>query len=141
MRKSKNYTIIFLFVFSCLIYLLYRDNMILNQWIGNSIYQYFHASEFNILPKLPDWVIYNLPDAIWAMTLIYLLMYIWNFSISKKNFPWLVSPAIIACSIEFGQKFDIIKGTYDVLDLVFIIIASLIPFIEIIKIKYYEKAI
>lgn len=143
MRKLRNYTIIILFGLSCLIYLFYRDNIILHNWIGETIFHNFRNSEIKevITITLPYWIIYNLPDAIWTMTLMYILLYIWNFRITKRNILWIVSPILIACSIEFGQKYNIINGTYDAKDLIFIIIGSLIPLIDTLKIKYYEKTI
>jgi len=75
------------------------------------------------------------------MTLIYILLNIWDFRITKRNILWIISPILIAYLIEFGQKYNLINGTYDTKDLIFILIGSVIPLIESIKTNYYEKTI
>lgn len=143
MRKLRTYTIIVLFGFSCLVYLIFRENIILYDWIDKTIFQNLQVLEFKKVLALnfPDWILYNLPDAVWVMTLIYILLYIWDFRLTKRNIPWIISPIIIAYSIEFGQRYNWINGTYDTKDLIFILIGSAIPLIEIIKTNHYEKKI
>ncbi len=135
MRKLRAYIVIFLFVFSCLVYLIYRENIILYEWIEKPILNNLQSI------NLPNWVLYNLPDAVWVMTLLYCLIYIWDFKLKRANSLWIILPIFIAFSIEFGQKYNWLNGTYDKIDLVFILIGSSIPLFDLIKTHYHEKTI
>lgn len=134
MIKKINLLIIsILFSLSCFIYLTIRDNIILFKYIENPFETY--KIDF------PDWIIYNLPDGIWMLSLTYTLLLIWNYKIKKSNIIWFFSALIIALLLEYGQKFDLIYGTYDNMDVLFIVIGFLLPIINFTKIKHYEKKI
>lgn len=140
MKKLRIFIILILFGSSCFIYLFNRENIILYDWLNlNSLqnFELFNVFTFNI----PKWIVYNLPDGIWTMTMTYAILYIWNFRITKMNVFWIILPFILAFSIEFGQQLKLINGTYDTKDLVFIFIGYIIPLIETLKINHYEKSI
>jgi len=142
MRRLRTYIVLISFGSSCLGYLIFRENIILFQWINKQIFQNSKILETKkvLFSKLPEWILYNFSDAIWVMTLIYILLLIWDFRITMRNIWWIISPVLIAYSFEFGQRYNLINGTYDQTDLLFILIGSFIPFVEIIKTKYNEKA-
>jgi hypothetical protein len=92
--------------------------------------------------KLPSWIIFNLPDAIWIFSFTNLMLIIWNDKFSWQSAPWIIAAPIIGLGLEFGQAFHIVKGTFDIIDILFIMIASTIPLlisIKQIKIKHHEK--
>jgi len=123
------------FIITCLlsgtlIYAFARPGTIyLNQWldhiVGDNFQQYLSAmiSGFDI----PGWIIYSLPDALWMMALITLILFIWDFKINSKSIPWIFSAFITGILIEIFQVFHLIRGTFDRNDLLFMIVAACIP--------------
>jgi hypothetical protein len=85
-----------------------------------------------LLYQAPDWFVYNLPDALWSFSFTYLVLLVWGFKISKTNCLWIFSVPLICMGYEIGQFFGIIKGTYDNIDLIFIIIAIVLSFYPLI---------
>lgn len=73
-----------------------------------------YANYFDV--DIPEWVIYNLPDGLWLLSYMFVIDIIWNSEeILKTVFLWIV-PVMIVCH-EFLQLLDVVRGTWDVLDL------------------------
>lgn len=104
------------------IYFLYRDNTI----IFNQILSTFHID--NLLNKkdlvphlpLPNWAIYSLPGGIWVFVLTSLLHQhrIW---FQKVRLPLDYLPITYGIILEFFQFFRITNGTFDSIDIFFVL--------------------
>ena len=104
------------------IYFLYRDNTI----IFNQILSTFHID--NLLNKkdlaphlpLPNWAIYSLPGGIWVFVLTSLLNQhsIW---FQKARLPLDYLPITYGIILEFFQFFHITNGTFDSMDILFVL--------------------
>ncbi len=104
------------------IYFLYRDNTI----IFNQILSTFHID--NLLNKkdlaphfpLPNWAIYSLPGGIWVFVLTTLLNQhrIW---VQKARLPLDYLPITYGIILEFFQFFHITNGTFDIVDILFVL--------------------
>lgn len=81
---------------------------------------------------IPDWVKFSLPDALWLFSFVYVLLTLWNFRINKNSIFWILLAPIIGVFSEFGQLIGIIPGTFDIADLLLLILASILPFLSLI---------
>ena len=71
----------------------------------------------------PDWVVYNLPDGLWA----YSFMIAFGASLGLQNHPFSVVatiPFLGGAAYEVAQAFDLVPGTFDPLDLLYIALGS-----------------
>lgn len=100
-------------------------NLWLSKLISPKIDTWFHSG--NNTPNLPEWFIYSLPDALWMLTLMLIILMIWNFRLNRKSIPWISLAFVTGISFEFLQAFHIVRGTFDAIDLAFIIAGGLIP--------------
>lgn len=93
--------------------------------INNSILKIRSLTE-NI--KLPDWILFSLPDGLWIFSFISFQLFIWNNKIEKGNCIWLFCLPMVAIISEIGQLVKIVPGTFDSLDLVMYLIGTVLPF-------------
>jgi hypothetical protein len=123
--NSLSFRLLTLFTLSFIaasIYFLYRDNTI----IFNQILSTFHVD--NLLNKkdlsphfpLPKWAIYSLPGGIWVFVLTTLLNQhsIW---VQKARLPLDYLPITYGIILEFFQFFHITNGTFDFVDILFVL--------------------
>lgn len=84
-----------------------------------------------------NWLLYNLPDALWVYSYTVLIVAIWGYRNSLESKIWLSTVPIICIGYEIAQYFYIIKGTYDIKDVIYSITAIVIGSytIKIIKEK------
>ncbi len=90
---------------------------------------------------LPEWIIYSLPDGLWVYSFSSSFIIIWygNFDTAK---PWLLFPLLLGAFAEVLQYFNILPGTFDLIDFFFCIIASILSILFVKpKIKKNEKEI
>ena len=85
--------------------------------------------------KMPDWIIYSLPDALWLLSLNFIILIFWKFKINKHSIIWIISTTIIGLYSEIGQYLKIIPGTFDYKDLISLIIAIIVPFLFLKNLK------
>jgi len=105
-----------------LIYICFRsENLIMFQW-----FQFMGISKaINILRNslsilyLPRIIIYSLPDALWLYSLTVFIAMIW---INERAyfFFWMIICAFLGLGHEIAQGLDILKGTFDYIDLFFL---------------------
>jgi hypothetical protein len=102
-----------------LIYLTGRDdNVIIVKWIGKLAYI-----------KMPNWVNYNLPDGLYSFALMSTSTLIWSRNNqSKIKKIWEIILILFLLAYEILQKYHIINGTFDILDIIFIIIFIILYF-------------
>lgn len=132
-----------------LLYILFRhDTLRMFSWF-DSINLSAVISELRLytLPLsdyLPNWFLYSLPDGLWLFSYLSILLVVWDNEISKHNIHWLFIVPVVAIFSEIGQHFEIIPGTFDVIDLTFYIAGTVLPILiftnlVVIKSQKHEK--
>lgn len=122
---------------------------ILTLLLGGSIYVFFRALSLNMFNwfvslglnnsilkirrltqniKIPDWILFSLPDGLWIFSFVSFQLFIWNNKIEKENCVWLFCLPIMAIISEIGQLVKIVPGTFDSIDLVMYLIGTVLPF-------------
>jgi hypothetical protein len=71
--------------------------------------------------SLPDWVKFNLPDGLWAFSFSSLISIVWKNSSEKNYYLWLIIISILSLLLE------ILYGTFDSKDILFVLAGLLIP--------------
>lgn len=85
--------------------------------------------------KLPDILLYSLPDGFWIFSYISLILYLWKNELKTENLLWIFMIPLIAILSEIGQLMHIVPGTFDILDLLMYLLGTALPFI------IYKKSI
>jgi hypothetical protein len=104
------------------IYILFRStDLLVFTWIEN-IGLGEEVNELRdwanpILPHLPEFILFSLPDGLWAFSFSASILLIWRNEKSKK-YLWLLVPILFAIIPEILQKFKLFPGTFDVYDLI-----------------------
>ena len=122
-------------VMGCLIYLLFRQDILAMHWIGNP--QWIEPFRINIRYDgnlLTYVLLYCLSDALWFFSLLILQFQIFDKSIILCN-TLLYSTIALPFILEALQYFKIIGGTFDILDIASYLIVLLI----VLKIESHEK--
>lgn len=105
------------------------ESIFLNQWLaqisGGSLFHFFQS----FLPGslLPGWIVFSLPDALWMLALTLLVLLIWDFKVNRKSIPWIGLAVCSGLLFELLQVFHIVRGTFDIVDLMLILVAALVP--------------
>jgi hypothetical protein len=112
------------------IYFMTRSESIyLNQWMADlglgNVLQFFQATVDNT--DIPHWMIYSLPDALWMLALTLFILMIWDFKLHRRSIPWIALAIIAGILFEIAQRFHIVPGTFDAIDLILIMLAALLP--------------
>lgn len=91
------------------IYMGWRTGLVLHTVHG------FHGAA---LFKLPGWVRFSLPDALWQYAFAALVLWVWRdrpWTVRKSL--WCCIPVALGVGVEFGQLFRMLPGTFDWRDL------------------------
>jgi len=94
-----------------LIYLVLRSS----GYNDNIIHKYLDLDKSNF----PDWVKFNLSDALWIFSFYSIIFIIFNYNFRGINLIWFTLPLLLSFLLEFGQLLGKIAGTFDILDLIF----------------------
>ena len=133
--------------FGGLIYILWRpyepqfftlfSETELGNWV-NSIRK-SSISESAVLPK---WIVFSLPNGLWAFAYSLIIVRIWSGSKSRIRYFWLTTIPVLVIGFELLQYAKIIHGTFCLQDILFGIAGIIVGIIvgnKISKIKNYEK--
>tara|TARA_B100001142_G_scaffold140149_1_gene141659 strand:- start:553 stop:999 length:447 start_codon:yes stop_codon:yes gene_type:complete len=122
------------------IYIIFRDkNLLMFQWfeligISDKIdYLRLYFSD----QQMPYWVLFNFADGVWIYSFVSLMLIIWEDANSVYRYYWYILAPILGISAELGQYTNLVPGTFEVNDLIFCLIGSVLPFI-FIKFNYYK---
>ncbi len=144
MKKNYRYRIIFsclsliLFFVACWIYVSNRStDMVIYDWLSIDVNNQLFCFFRNIEIELPDWVLYNLPDALWLLSFLFMNEAVWGEDNRKYIFVAVVS--IFALGVEILQMFTLFPGTGDILDIISYIIVLIIYLINNFLFHCYEK--
>jgi hypothetical protein len=100
-------------------------------------------SSLSLSKVLPEWIVYSLPDGLWAFSYSLLITGIWSRSKSLLRYFWFASIPLLVLGFEFLQFSRLIPGTFCLQDIALgiagIFIGILVG-IKIIKPDYHEKA-
>ena len=125
--------LIFLIAFSAIssgafIYLLWRQDYIrVFTWLDlfgfNIPVELIRSYSYRFLPLIPEWVVFSLPNGLWAFSYALIISHIWwgqNNSVSK--YFWLISIFIVGLGYEALQYLGVIPGTFCYQDLLLCVI-------------------
>lgn len=117
-----------------LIYILFRTSSLkMFAWyetIGlSSLTIALRKLTFPFAPKIPEWILFSLPDGLWIFSYVSLMLCIWNNTVSFKNLFWILIIPFLAIGSEIGQGLGLIPGTFDLADLLLYILGMTLPFL------------
>lgn len=104
-------------IIGSLIYILWRPLTIrIFSWldiIGLSIaVEKLRKLSMSIYPYVPDWVVYSVPNGLWAFSYALIITIIWWRSESIVKYFWLGSIPILGLGYELLQLRGVIQGTF-----------------------------
>ncbi len=115
------------------------SDIYLNQWLANIGDGRFFAFLQSLDLSLPGWVVYSLPDGLWMLALITLILLIWDFKLDRKSLPWISMAIVTGICFELFQGLHWIRGSFDILDLILVLSVGLIPvFFLLIKNRRFD---
>lgn len=127
-----------------MVYVLFRPmNMLMFEWFDSvGLLKFICRMRIETTFLLPNWVEYSLPDGLWIFSYSLYIGSIWNFRLNK-SVPFLILLPFISIIDEFLQIFNLVPGTFDVLDICAYILASVLGIGYILlmnkKMRLYEK--
>lgn len=103
------------------VYLLFRNtDVLLFEWFENI--RWLNRIYFPLNTKsnaMLSFLVYTVPDGLWFLSGVFLIRSIWLMNIRYSKL-YVSIFFIMAVLFEFSQVFEIIPGTFDVLDLFFL---------------------
>ena len=108
------------------IYLFFRNtNMLLIfEWLPQL--RVFKGEYFTIERSIfGSFFLFNLPDALWFLSGIFFLRFIWFHNFKEQNV-YLLCFYLLGAVFEISQLSDNIPGTFDFLDLFFLVFCAII---------------
>ena len=126
--KSRTYifiNIIIPLIIGVVIYAFYRnENLLVFTWveyvIGLKPSLNFSLDLTQSLMNLhiPNWIIFSLPDGIWIYVLTSTIFVVWA---QKIHLFWLSVPIFLGIGLEIFQLYNLVPGTFDSIDLMFLL--------------------
>jgi hypothetical protein len=132
-----------------IIYILFRTSEpVFFNWIRaaglDNWLNFARNRSLSLTPHLPDWVVYSLPNGLWAFAYSLLITAIWSGNKSRLKYFWMASIPLLVLGYEILQYPKIIPGTFCIQDLTLGIAGLTIGIIlgmKIIKPVYHEKVL
>ena len=93
---------------------------------------------------LPQWIVYSLPDGLWAFAYALLITGIWIRSNSGLKYFWMSTIPVLIIGLELLQYTGLVKGTFSFQDIAFEItglLTGIFTGIKITKSHPHEKSI
>ena len=88
----------------------------------------FRELVFDQKDQLPNWVLYSVPDGAWVWSMTSAYTCIWKNMSSNEGAVWIGLGIVLGLGGEFGQLVHWVPGTFDVMDLVVMCCAFIIPY-------------
>ena len=125
MKRQLIYGAIVPLTIGIILYLLFRPTTIflfrLTEMVGlKNIIE--HLRSEIIQGKMPDWIIYNVPDGLWSFALTTTMLQHWENKVDLNNTFWIIFIPLFGISLELFQKWHLISGTFDMADIFAILI-------------------
>lgn len=106
-----------------MIYLLFRPtNLTVFHWADAiGLYKYVIAVRdyTDISHLLPAWIIYSLPNGLWAFSFMFCISFIWGSNRCIEKLAFLLLVILLSVGSEMAQLFIIIPGTFCYSDVLF----------------------
>ena len=121
-----------LFLIGGFIYIAFRTtSLLMFKWfdilgLSNAIYTIrAGVSDCKIASS---WILYSLPDGLWTLSYIIVMAALWDFDLCKHYLIVFFIP-ILAIVSEVFQAFGLVHGTFDLVDLITYITATVLGII------------
>ena len=150
--KHSNRSFIFLAILAVIIggslYIFFRtsDHLFFRWFSFLGLDNWFEALRNHSLSTsshLPDWVVYSLPNSLWAFAYALLITSLWYGNKSWLKYIWMASIPVLVIGFEVLQYTGTIHGTFCIQDLTLGIVGLTLGCIVGIKLKNqnnHEKA-
>lgn len=105
---------------------------------GSAIYALYREYSFVYLgtfSPVHNIIAYNLPDGLWQYSFSSSMLLIWKNTTPQPLFVWFSVAAVIGLLAEIAQYFNVLCGTFDLIDICFVITGAILP-LFLIKIRY-----
>ncbi|MED5586165.1 MAG: hypothetical protein VYB61_07405 [Verrucomicrobiota bacterium] len=108
-------------VFGAVIYLVFRSrHLLVFSWVDlvgfgdliNSL-----RSQIPTSLRLPDWIIFSLPDALWMYAIGMFYLILWKGMKSPVRYIWYAIAPLLGIGGEIGQLIGFVPGTFCLVDL------------------------
>jgi hypothetical protein len=112
------------------VYLLWRSTRLrVFRWVddvaaGGALSSLRHAVAS---VRLPGWVLFSLPDALWVYAFTACMALIWRPRPGRQAVFWIAIAPVLALGAELGQLAGLVPGTFDAADFWLSALASAIP--------------
>jgi len=131
-----------------MIYILFRSSeIVFFSWIRaigfENWFNLARNSSLTSSPEVPEWIVYSLPNGLWAFAYALLITIIWSGSKTWLRYLWLASIPLLVLGYEILQYSNIIPGTFCIQDIALGIAGLTIGITvgtKIIKTKKHGKA-
>jgi hypothetical protein len=105
-----------------MIYILFRaSEPVFFHWIRfagfDSWFNFARSKCLFLRLVLPKWIVYSLPDGLWAFAYALLITGIWKGSKSRLKYFWIASIPLLVIGFEILQYTEIIPGTFCMQDI------------------------
>ncbi len=98
--------------------------------------EYFRESSPIRNLNLPHWIIYSFPDASWVLFGTCMIAFIWGFRLSS----WIFFFPCVGILSEALQFFRVLPGTFDLIDVILLLLASVLPFLIFYKNQFDSRS-
>lgn len=120
-----------------LLYLTYRvDTLKMFKWFDRlgvtDFILFLRGNKLLQSIQFPNWLKFSLPDALWIFSFTYSMLLLWQFKLTWRNAIWIIIPPLVGLFSEVGQLFNVIPGTFDIMDLLLLMVAMATPFLKIV---------
>ena len=104
------------------IYVLFRPGEpIFFHWLGSIGFENWlgtvREKSLSITRSLPPWMVYSLPNGLWAFAYTLLILTIWKGSHSRLKYGWFLSIPLLVFGFELLQFTGHLPGTFCKIDL------------------------
>ena len=110
------------------------------KWFGTvGIENWLYAAReksLSINSFLPDWIVYSLPNGLWAFAYTIIVLRIWKGSISIVKYFWFLSIPVLVFGFEVLQLTGDLQGTFCWSDMLWGAIGITLGLLTIGRIKY-----
>ncbi len=142
-KKQGIYLLTFISVFTGgMIYVLWRqDTVRFFGWLDAiGLYppvETIRSYSLPLYPLIPNWIVYSLPNGLWAFGYALVIVYLWRGNSSNIKYFWYATIPVLAIGWEMSQYFGLITGIFCYNDL--FLSSAGIGFGAILGLKYNRE--
>ena len=111
------------------VYLAWRSqSLLMFSWVDavglDSLLHPLREFAAPMLPHVPKWVLFSLPDAAWVYSMTAAYVLVWRRAKSAAGLFWVSLGCLLGAGAELGQLVSLVPGTFDLTDLCLIAAAA-----------------